>query len=81
MRHGMRHHACIHYASKHHGLYAFVYVCMSRTRAQKDTDTERDTPTARMQDCGGLMMAEKLEMPSMPRLDIEKVPPCCFYGL
>jgi hypothetical protein len=52
-----------------------------RTRAQKDTDTERDTPTARMQDCGGLMMAEKLEMPSMPRLDIEKVPPCCFYAL
>jgi len=29
-----------------------------------------------MQDCGGLMMAAKLEMPNIPRLEIEKVPPC-----
>jgi hypothetical protein len=45
MPHGMRHHACIHYASKHHGLYAFVYVCMSHAQADTDTDTETYTAT------------------------------------
>lgn len=32
-------------------------------------------PTARMQACGGLITAEKLLIPNMPKLEIVKVPP------
>lgn len=32
-------------------------------------------PTARMHDCGGLMMAVKWEMSNMPRFEIVNVPP------
>lgn len=32
-------------------------------------------PTARMHDCGGLMMAVKWEMSYMPRFEIVNVPP------
>lgn len=33
-------------------------------------------PTARMHDCGGLMIAVKWEMSYMPRFEIVNVPPC-----
>jgi len=33
-------------------------------------------PTARMHDCGGLMIAVKWEMSNMPRFEIVNVPPC-----
>jgi hypothetical protein len=33
-------------------------------------------PTARMQACGGLMIAAKFFTPNMPRLEMVKVPPC-----
>ena len=45
MPHGMRHHECIHYASKHHGLYAFVYVGMSHAQADTATYTATGTGT------------------------------------
>lgn len=32
-------------------------------------------PTAKMHDCGGLMMAEKCVTPNMPKLETLKVPP------
>ena len=32
-------------------------------------------PTARMQDCGGLIIAVKCEMSYMPKFEIVKVPP------
>ena len=35
----------------------------------------RAAPTARMPDCGGLMIAENSSVPYMPRLETEKVPP------
>ena len=37
-------------------------------------------PTARMHDCGGLMMAVKWEMSYMPRLEMVKVPPWYSWG-
>ena len=33
-------------------------------------------PTARMHDCGGLMIAVKWVISYMPRLDTVNVPPC-----
>ena len=37
-------------------------------------------PTARMQDCGELMMAVKCEIPNMPRLETVMVPPMNSCG-
>jgi hypothetical protein len=34
-----------------------------------------DEPTARMQACGGLMIAEKFLTPNMPRFEMVNVPP------
>ena len=32
-------------------------------------------PTAKIQDCGGLITAEKFDIPNIPRLEIVNVPP------
>lgn len=46
-----------------------------------------EPPTARMQDCGGLMMAEKFLTPNIPKLEMVNVPPwwwllCgCVWGV
>ena len=37
-------------------------------------------PTARMHDCGGLMIAVKCEMSNMPRFEMVKVPPWYSCG-
>jgi len=39
-----------------------------------------EPPTAKMQDCGGLMTALKLLMPNMPKLETVKVPPWNSWG-
>jgi hypothetical protein len=36
-------------------------------------------PTARMHDCGGLMIAVKWETEYIPRLEMVNVPPCINY--
>jgi hypothetical protein len=33
-------------------------------------------PTAKIQACGGLMIAEKFFTPNMPKLEMVNVPPC-----
>jgi len=36
--------------------------------------------TAKMQACGGLIIAEKLGTPNMPKFEIVKVPPLISFG-
>lgn len=45
-----------------------------------DTTTREVDPTARMQDCGGFTIAEKLEIPNIPRLEMVNVPPMNSSG-
>lgn len=46
-----------------------------RSSSAAGTSVASVDPTARMHDCGGLMMAVKWETPYMPRLEIVNVPP------
>ena len=50
-------------------------ICPLRTTARCSP-----VPTARIDDCGGLITAVKSLMPYMPRLDTDEVPPWYSFG-
>jgi hypothetical protein len=57
---------------------AFIIFAVLKPRSSSAEGTRVGwvDPTARMHDCGGLMIAVKCEMSNMPRFEIVNVPPC-----
>src|SRR6185437_188002 len=78
--------ACIHLAAVTPSMGRWstdsVTVMTRRTRTLplRTTGSSRTAPTARMEDCGGLMMAANSSVPNIPRLVMVATPPwrsCC----